>query len=95
MHRIRVKKSQKKLESIFYGRKTSFFRAKKLECKYMKVGTRHLFSYLWPAQRCMLNIALIKIGHCKTYINDFDFIQVSYIFVFAEYLHNETNELFA
>ena len=27
--------------------------------------------------------------------NDFGFILVSYIFVFAEYLHNETNELFA
>ena len=38
---------------IFWSQKSEknvFFRAKiwvEFECKYMKVGTRHLFSYLW------------------------------------------------
>ena len=56
LYRIKVNKSQKKkIRNIFYGGKTSFFSAKKFECKYMKVGTRHLLSYLcfWMNEICI------------------------------------------
>ena len=48
LQRIKVNKSQKKLGSIFYGGKTSFFRAKNLS-----VSTKTLWSVLcllllWP-----------------------------------------------
>ena len=46
LHRIKVNKSQKVLQSIIYGGKPSFFYGSKFECICMKVGTRHLFSYL-------------------------------------------------
>ena len=45
LHRIEVNKSQKNAK-VFFMRGKPVFLGLKFECKYMKVGTRHLFSYL-------------------------------------------------
>ena len=56
LKRIKVNKSKKKLGRIFYGGKTSFFRAKNLS-----VNTwRHLFSYLWRRPLVSLIIRLFN-----------------------------------
>ena len=48
LNRIKVNKSQKKFLKVFFMGENQFFRAKNLSVsKYMKVGTRHLISYLF------------------------------------------------
>ena len=49
LHRKKVNKKFIIFGKIFFFRKNIFFRAKiwvEFECKYMKVRTKHLFSYL-------------------------------------------------
>ena len=58
LHRKKVKKNIIFLEEFFFSEKPVFFRAKiwvEFECKYMKVGTRHLFSYL-----CFISYSKVK-----------------------------------
>ena len=47
LHIIKVNKSQNIFGKYFLWEKSQF--RYKFECKYMKVGIRHLFSYLWAA----------------------------------------------
>ena len=47
LNRIKANKSKKKIWKVFFMGENQFFRAKNLSVNtYMKVGTRHLFSYL-------------------------------------------------
>jgi hypothetical protein len=48
LHRIKVKKVEKNLGSIFYGGKTSFFRAKNFNVSTSKKPTK-IFSYIISA----------------------------------------------